>query len=192
MARTSTKSSDEATTVNESVVTETMAEENVKEEAKGKEATKNKVMEPLKDSDEINVISLVPNVSYKDSKTGDMYEWDVVGHVESMTFDILKNMWRNHKGYFRELILRPEDERVVNQFGLTKTYEKYEFLMEASNYTRDTIHDICESIAVSPNGLKYSIVNRLKNMVIEGDLTDIMVIRTLENNLKVDLVSFLN
>ena len=82
--------------------------ENTNEEEK--KATKKTVkVEPLKDTDEIEVESLVDNVSYKDSKTGDMYEWDSAGHVEPMTFDTLKNMWRSFKGYFRNMWLKPND-----------------------------------------------------------------------------------
>lgn len=147
--------------------------------------------EPLKDSDEIEVESLVANVSYKDSKTGDMYEWEEIGHIEPMTFDILKNMWRGHKGYFRNMWLKPNDERVINQFGLTKTFERYEYLMDASNYTKKNIKKICDAITETPNGLKFAICDKVKSMVISGDVTDVAVIREIENRLKIDLIEFL-
>lgn len=148
-------------------------------------------VEPLEDSDEIEVVSLVPNVSYKDSKTLDMYEWNEVGHSEYMTFDTLKNLWRNHKGYFKNLWLKPMDDRVINKFGLTKTFEKYEYLMEGSNYTKKNIGAICNAIKETPNGLKFSICNKVKNLVISGEVSDVSVIRTLENSLNIDLIDFL-
>lgn len=152
-----------------------------------KKNTKKEVKEELRDSDEIEVVSLVPNVSYKDSKTLDMYEWDKVGHVEYMTFETLKNMWRNNKGYFKNMWLKPEDDRVINKFGLTKTFEKYEYLMEASNYTKKNIKNICEAISDTPNGLKFSICDKVKNLIADGELSDIGVIRELEKRLKIDL-----
>lgn len=148
--------------------------------------------EPLEDSDEIEVISLVPNVSYKDSKTLDMYEWTETGHLEYMTFDTLKNMWRNNKGYFKNLWLKPMDDRVINKFGLTKTFENYEYLMDGSNYTRKNINAICEAIKATPNGLKFSICNKVKNLVINGEVTDIFVIRELEKRLQIGLIDFLD
>ena len=182
MARTATKSVVENI---EDVVTE-MNENEVK-------TTKKSVnVKPLEDSDEIEVISLVPNVSYKDSKTLDMYEWNEVGHPEPMTFETLKNMWRNDKGYFKNLWLKPMDERVINKFGLTKTFEKYEYLMEASNYTRKNINAICDAIKSTPNGLKFSICNKVKSLVISGELVDVFVIRELEKRLKIDLLVFLD
>lgn len=182
MARTATKSVVENI---DDVVTE-MNEKEVK-------TTKKSVnVEPLQDSDEIEVVSLVPNVSYKDSKTLDMYEWNEIGHFEPMTFETLKNMWRNDKGYFKNLWLKPMDDRVINKFGLTKTFEKYEYLMDSSNYTRKNINAICDAIKGTPNGLKFSICNKVKSLVISGELVDVFVIRELEKRLNIDLLVFLD
>lgn len=183
MAKTSTNS-----VVEDIIDVETTEEANEKTTKTTKKSTK---VEPLEDSDEIEVISLVPNVSYKDSKTLDMYEWSEAGHSEYMTFDTLKNLWRNNKGYFKNLWLKPMDDRVINKFGLTKTYEKYEYLMESSNYTKKNIGDICNAIKETPNGLKFSICNKVKNLVISGEISDVSVIRTLENRLQINLVDFL-
>ena len=166
------------------------ATENMNEEEK-KNTKKTIKAEPLKDTDEIDVESLVSNVSYKDSKTGDMYEWDDAGHIEPMTFDTLKNMWRSHKGYFRNMWLKPNDERVINQFGLTKTFEKHEYLMDASNYTKKNIKSICDAIAETPNGMKFAICDKVKSMVISGDVSDVSVIKELEKRLNIDLIEFL-
>ena len=169
----------------EEVVADTVEEMNEKNK---KNAVK---QEPLNDFDEIEVVSLIPNVSYKDSKTGDFYEWDEAGHVEPMTFDVLKNMWRGHKGYFRNMLLKPNDERVINKFALTKTFEKYEFVMDKSSYTKKNIDSICETIVNAPNGLKAALYDKVKNLVLDGDITDVSIIRKLENRLKIDLIEFL-
>lgn len=180
MAKTATKS-----TAEEFVDAVEMMNE---EEKVVKKAVK---AEPLNDSDEIEVVSLIPNVSYKDSKTLDMYDWDVVGHVEYMSFETLKNMWRSNKGYFKNMWLKPNDDRVINKFGLTKTFEKYEYLMDASNYTKKNINTICDSIANTPNGLKIAICDKVKSLVVDGEISDVSVIRALENRLKIDLIEFL-
>ena len=187
MPRTATKSADELIMENDVVD----AVENMNEEEK-KTVKKSVKVEPLKDSDEIEIESLVANVSYKDSKTGDMYEWDEAGHIELMTFDILKNMWRSYKGYFRNMWLKPKDARVINQFGLTKTFEKYEYLMDASNYTKKNIKSICDAIAETPNGLKFAICDKVKSMVISGEVSNVSVIKELEKRLKIDLIEFLD
>lgn len=184
MARTATNS-----TVKDIADVNTVAEMN---EETIKTTKKSIKVEPLEDLDEIEVISLVSNVSYKDSKTLDMYEWHKVGHSEYMTFDVLKNMWRNDKGYFKNLWLKPMDDRVINKFGLTPTFEKYEYLMNGSNYTKENIKAICDAIKATPNGLKFAICTKVKNLVIGGELTDVFVIRELEKRLQIDLIGFLN
>ena len=184
MARTATNSA-----VEDIVKVDATVEMN---EEKTKTAKKSIKVEPLSDSDEVEVVSLVPNVSYKDRKTLDMYEWHEVGHPEYMTFDVLKNMWRTDKGYFKNLWLKPMDDRVINKFGLTKTFEKYEYLMDGSNYTKKNIKTICDAIKEAPNGLKFAICNKVKNLVIDGEVTDVFVIRQLENRLQISLIDFLD
>ena len=184
MARTATNSA--AEDIVDVKAVEEMNEETTKTT---KKAVK---VQPLEDSDEIEVVSLVPNVSYKDSKTLDMYEWQEAGHVEYMTFDTLKNMWRNNKGYFKNLWLKPNDDRVINKFGLTKTFEKYEYLMDASNYTRKNIKAVCDAIKETPNGLKFAICDKVKNLVVNGEVTDISIIKELEKRLQIDLIVFLD
>lgn len=190
MAKTNTtKVAAEDVVVKDSTIEEEAVE---KVNENNKKNTKEKVkVEPLEDSDEIKVISLIPNVSYKDSKTFDMYKWEEAGHIEYMTFETLKNMWRNNKGYFKNMWLKPNDDRVISKFGLTKTFEKYEYLMDSSNYTKENINNICSTISETPNGLKRSIYSKVKNLVISGDITDVFVIRKLERHLKVDLIDFL-
>jgi hypothetical protein len=83
------------------------------------------------------------------------------------------------------------DDRVINKFGLTKTFEKYEYLMDGSNYTKDNIDAICKAIKETPNGLKFAICNKVKNLVISGEVSDVFVIRKLEDRLKIDLIDFL-
>lgn len=187
MARNSTTKSAIDDVILEDTVIDAVEKMNEEDKTDKKKINK----EPLVNTDEIEVISLVPKVSYKDSKTLDMYEWDEVGHVEYMTFETLQNMWRNNKGYFKNMWLKPNDDRVINKFGLTKTFEKHEYLMDASNYTKDNIKNICSAISDTPNGLKMSVCGKIKNMVINGDVSDVSVIRALERHLKIDLIDFL-
>lgn len=176
----------------EETVVETVSEVVEETNEKVKESAKKTIeSKPLDKYDEIEVVSLVPNVSYKDSKTQDMYEWDTIGHSEHMSVETLDNMWRSNKGYFKNLWLKPNDDRIIKRFSLTKTFEKYEYLMDGANYTKKNINAICDAISDTPNGLKLSICDKVKNLVISGEVTDVFVIKQLENRLKIDLIEFL-
>lgn len=149
------------------------------------------VEDTLSDSDMIEVESLIPNVVYEDSRTGNYYEWSEIGHCEDMTFDEVKNMHRKHKTYFNDMWLKPLDERVIKKLGLSRTYDKYNFLVDESNYTNDNIDEVLDGLSSAPASLKIAIVNRIKDMVVDGTVSDIKVVRKLEKRLDIDLISFL-
>lgn len=149
------------------------------------------VEDALSDSDVIEVMSLIPNVVYEDNRTGNYYEWEEIGHCEDMTFDEVKNMHRKYKAYFNDMWLKPLDDRVIKKLGLTRTYEKYDFLVDESNYTNDHIDEVLDGLSSAPASLKIAIVNRIKDMVADGTVSDIKVVRKLEKRLDIDLISFL-
>nr|DAP96013.1 MAG TPA: hypothetical protein [Caudoviricetes sp.] len=149
------------------------------------------VEDALSDSDVLEVESLIPNVVYEDNRTGNYYEWGEIGHCEDMTFDEIKNMHRKHKAYFTDMWLKPLDERVIKKLGLSRTYDKYDFLVDESNYTNDNIDEVLNGISSAPASLKIAIVNRIKDMVADGTVSDIKVVRKLEKRLDIDLISFL-
>ena len=63
--------------------------------------------------------------------------------------------------------------------------------MNASNYTKKNIKSICDAITETPNGLKFAICDKIKSMVVSGDVSDVFVIKELEKRLKIDLIEFL-
>lgn len=195
MARTS--ATNKQTTTTSATVDETMVAENsqnvVVDNVKNEEVVKTKkatvkVVEPLEDTDEIEVVSLIPNVSYKDSKTLDFYEWKNIGDVEEIPFEVLKNMYRNNRGYFKNLWIKPLDERVIEKFRLRKLYESHEKVINIENYTMDNIVDICEEIHKLPNSSKLSVLALIRSSVDEGKIQDIRIIKLLESNLKISLI----
>ena len=143
---------------------------------------------PLNKDDMIEVISLIPNVSYKDKKYGDIYKWEKAGEIVEMTFDVISYMHQNHKTYFKSMWIKPLDKRVVKKFGLETTYRDYDFLMEASNYTKKNVGEICNSIRKTPQSLKFAICNKIKSFVSSGEVSDIHVLREIEKSLNIDLI----
>ena len=189
------------TTTTSATVDETMVAENsqnvVVDNAKIEKKTKSKtrkvvddekVVEPLQDTDDIEVVALIPNISYKDNKTLDFYEWKNIGDIEEIPFEVLKNMYRNHRGYFRNLWLKPLDDRVIDKFKLRKLYESHEKLINIDNYTIDNIFDICEEIHKLPNSSKLSLLSLIRNSVDEGKIQDIRIIKQLESSLNISLI----
>lgn len=195
MARTSkTNAAVDTVATDSSVATVDVAvDENMDvevEEVKEVEEAKKKPVKvvPLEKDDIIEIVSLSANVSYKDKKYGDVYIWEKSGDVVEMSFDVLSNMWQNHKTYFKSMWLKPLDSRVVKKFGLEATYRDYDFLMEASNYTRNNVVEICNSIRNTPQSLKFAICNKIKSFVTAGEISDVLVLREIEKSLNIDLI----
>ena len=145
----------------------------------------------LNDSDEVEVVACVPNLSFKDFKTGDVYEWRNVDDVEYMSVESLKNMYRNNRDYFRNLYLKINNEWLIKKFNLTKIYDEYEYLTEMNNYTQKNIKVICKKVSDSSTGIRHTIINRVKTWVANGDINDIKVIRDIERSLNIDLIQYI-
>lgn len=143
---------------------------------------------PLDKDDVIEVISLIPNISYKDKKYGDIYRWEKADEIVEMTFDVINYMHQNHKTYFKSMWIKPLDNRVIKKFGLESTYRNYDFLMDASNYTRKNVKEICDSIRNTPQSLKFAICNKIKSLVSSGEISDIHILREIEKSLNIDLI----
>ena len=146
----------------------------------------------LTDNEEIDIVALDSNIYYWDKTTDETYEWHEVGDVISLPFGVIKNMWRNHKNYFRNFLLKPLDERVVEKLGLTKVYDKYDFLNDGTQYTRGNIDYILSVIKGATNSFQTSICNNIKNMIIDGEITDIYVINALGRYFNVDFITLLD
>lgn len=146
----------------------------------------------LKDDDIIECISQIPNLSYKDNKTGDMYRWDNVGDIEEISFGVLKDIYRNHNSYIKNLYFIFSDERVIKHFRMERIYEKYLGLLSKDIYTRDNINTIQENVKALPKGIINTVLNKVKSLVINGEISDIQVIRSLEKIFDIDLIYLLD
>lgn len=195
MARSSsTKQAAEPAVTDEFVAAEEVAANknmNVEAEKLAEKETQTKRQakeKPLSKEDEIEVIALIANVGYTDKKYGDRYLWENAGDVVSMPFEVVNYMWQGHKEYFKSMWLKPLDARVVKKFNLEHVYRDYDFLMDASNYTRDKVNEICDSIKHTPQSLKFAICNKIKSMVSSGAVSDVVVLREIEKKLNIDLI----
>lgn len=153
---------------------------------------KDEMPKELSGSDEVEIVSLIPNVSYYDKATGDRYEWEYAGDVEYMTVDAVQRLRRNARGYFEDMCIKPNDERVIKKFSLGRYYSQYDYLMDSDNYTKENIDYVLDRFSsIRSNSLKSSVVNKIKSMISDGELSDVSVIRSIEKRLDIDLISLL-
>lgn len=147
---------------------------------------------PISPTDEIEVVSSVPyRVSYYDQATYDRYVWEGIGDIQSMTFDVLTRMRRNHPGYFENMEVMPTDERAIQKLNLGGLRNTTETFSSPSEYTRDNIGSTIEKIKKLGMGAKFTVVNKIKGMIENGEITDVIVLRAIERGLGIDLISLL-
>lgn len=154
-----------------------------------KNTTKEK---PLQDSDLIECVAQIPNLSYEDKKTGDFYRWDKVGDVEEIRFDVLKDMFRSANSYIKYFLFTFSDKRVIKHFRVENLYDNYQKLILEESYTRDGIKDIQEILPTLPKGLINTIITKVKALVVDEKITDVQVIRSLEKMFDIDLIYLLD
>lgn len=171
--------------------TETVEEAVETKEVKAVEEKAKTVKKELSDKDEVEVASIIPNVIFEDKRTGDVYRWDEAGDVQTLTIDTLKYILRNHRGYFKNMVLKLVDNDVADKFGLLKSIKQYEDVLTAKNYTMDNIDNIIKDIKDVPNEIRFTVFDKIKNMVAVGDIIDVKIIRKIENEFGLDLVSML-
>lgn len=179
------------------LIEETEKVETPKEEPKKEEVNEEpKKAEPKKyelpklaSTDDIEVISLIGRVGYQDSYTGNIYTWEEAGDVNMLSFREVENMWNKHKNYFRSLILKPLDERVVKQYKLEDTYKKYDILLDSENFNKDNVDTIIKTLNSERNNgvLRTMFLNRLKSSLAKGEVNDHQFISSMAKELGVDL-----
>lgn len=180
--------------IQETVVVEKAATAPVEEtvEEKPVEVVEKPKKIKIEDDEEIDVQSFDSNITYWDKATDITYFWEEVGEIIAMPYSVIKNMWRNHKTYFRNFLLKPLDDRVVKEFNLAKMYEKYDFLMDGSKYTKDSLNTIVTTINSGTNGFKSAIFNNIKNMIVSGEITDVYVIKQLGKAFDIDFIGLVD
>jgi hypothetical protein len=182
MARTSTKSTTKKTTKKT-----VAAEKSVATSDKVVETKKTKVVEIDKD-ELIDVVALVPNVSYYDKKTDERYEWTEVGEVTAVPYEVIENIWKQYKDYFRGLVIKPMDERVIEKLKLGNIFEKYEIFTNPDNYTKGNIGEVIESLKKASPRVKTSVYTIIKTFITDGRITDVQSIMKLDKEFDLNLI----
>lgn len=146
------------------------------------------VTKELQPDDIIEIEAIVPNVEYYNSKSGNRYSWSETGQVEQMPYEDFLDIWRNHRGYINDLVLRPKDKRVIEKYNLKKVYDNYDFILNSKNYTVSNLNKIFEILDKSANSVKINVLSKIKSMVADNEVTNINVVKSIEKHYDTVLV----
>jgi hypothetical protein len=125
---------------------------------------------------------------WKCQKSGIMYRWPSIRHLEYIPFEDVYQMYTNSRSYLTKPYVIVEDDRVISNFSLLNIYKDIAKVGKLDVALRNpaVMREKCE-LALSVN-MKDFLTERLIELRNEGSLTNIDVINTAESLLKRDII----
>lgn len=132
------------------------------------------------------------NLIYVSRKTGLQTVWSNYGDVEYVDFAELLTMKASQPKFLNEPWLFVEDEEVVNQLGLKEVYKNIIPVHEVNDFFNLTVDEAKNIIPKLPKGTKELIGDKARKGVQDGSLNNLQLIRLLEQDLHLDLISLMD
>ena len=125
---------------------------------------------------------------YRSSRTGERFVWDGFGSELDMELQDLRSAKNSAKGYFEKNWFMIDDIDVLKYLGVERMYRNS---LSIDNF--DEIFSLPQDklkarLDVIPKGQRSSVVYRARQLINDGTIDSIKVIRTLEESLGVELI----
>lgn len=125
---------------------------------------------------------------YKSRTTNAVFRWNAIGAVEYMRVDEINEMNNYKNDFLRKPLVILMDEKAIKKFRLTPVYENVAKINNLSSIFKQDEMTIRKTIrdAIDVN-MRDILISKVRQMYKNKKLTDINVIRLLEDELKFDL-----
>lgn len=127
---------------------------------------------------------------YKSRSNNATYIWNEIGAVEHMTIAAITEMNNYNIDFLRRPLVILLDERAIKQFRLTDVYEKVAQINNLKALFKSdlkTISDIIDDVLKAD--MRDMLISKVRTMYKKNTLTDVRVIKLLEQKLQFDLTS---
>ncbi|PLR99641.1 hypothetical protein [Bacillus sp. T33-2] len=131
-------------------------------------------------------------LTYISRKSGLQTVWSNYGDVEYLEFAELLTMKSSQPKFLNEPWIFVEDEEVVNQLGLKEVYKNIIPLNEVDEFFALDVNKAKEILPKLPRGMKDLIGDQARKAIQSGDLYNIQLVRLLEQELQLDLISLMD
>lgn len=125
---------------------------------------------------------------YRSSRTGERFVWDGFGAVLDMELQDLRSAKNSAKGYFENNWFMIDDIDVLEYLGVERMYRNSLSIDNFDEIFKMPPDKMKECIASLPNGQRSSIIYRARQLIDDGVIDSIKVIKTLEESLGVELI----
>lgn len=185
------------------------AEEEVIKEKTTTESTLNSIINAIDDLEEsdgydesekiedLPIDTVIPvrsitfgSLIYKSRSNNATYIWNEIGAVEHMTIAAITEMNNYNIDFLRRPLVILLDERAIKQFRLTDVYEKVAQINNLKTLFKSDLKTISNIIDdVLGANMRDMLISKVRAMYKKNILTDVRVIRLLEQKLQFDLTS---
>lgn len=131
------------------------------------------------------------NLTYVSKRTGMITTWGEFGAIEWIEFGELITMKSSSPKFFTKPWIIIENEEVVEFLGLAQKYKEMIDVENIEEFFRKPIAEIKSLIKASPKGIQETITLKARDMIREETLTDIRVIRALDDEFKLGLLDMM-
>lgn len=127
---------------------------------------------------------------YKSRSNNATYIWNEIGAVEHMTIAAITEMNNYNIDFLRRPLVILLDERAIKQFRLTDVYEKVAQINNLKTLFKSDLKTISNIIDdVLEANMRDMLISKVRAMYKKNTLTDVRVIKLLEDKLQFDLTS---
>ena len=125
---------------------------------------------------------------YKSPLNNATFVWNKIGATIYMTVEEITQMNNQNENFLKKPLVVLLDKRAVKQFGLTSTYENVAKINDLNKVFKSDMKTIEKTIddALAVN-MRDILISKVRDMYKKNKLTDIRIIRLLEQKLKFDL-----
>lgn len=127
-------------------------------------------------------------LTYKARSTNAIYRWPTIGSLEYMTVSELNEMNNYKRAYLNKPLVILMDERAIKKFRLQKVYENVAQINNLKSLFKSDMSTIEKTIdmAIDAN-MRDILISKVRQMIKNGTLTNINIIKLLEKKLQHDL-----
>ena len=127
-------------------------------------------------------------LTYKARSTNAIYRWNQIGAIEYMTVAELNEMNNYKRAYLNKPLVILMDERAIKKFRLQKVYENVAQINNLKSLFKSDMATIERTIdtALDAN-MRDILISKVRQMIKNGTLTNINIIKLLEKKLQHDL-----
>ena len=129
-------------------------------------------------------------LTYKARSTNAIYRWNQIGSIEYMSVAELNEMNNYKRAFLNKPLVILMDERAIKKFRLQKIYENVAQVNNLKSvFERDnkTIENMVDSALKA--GMRDILISKVRQMIKNGKLTNVSIIKLLEKKLQYDLMN---